>query len=94
MSKGLLRDNFGIDFSLYKTTTVSRRVQRRLDLLLQMVASGGEDEQGLGQRVDVARRAADHAFGAPRAGVLAVAGHGDAARAAGASGPQRWCRGS
>jgi two-component system CheB/CheR fusion protein len=29
----LLRDNFGIDFSLYKMTTVARRVQRRLDLL-------------------------------------------------------------
>jgi two-component system, chemotaxis family, CheB/CheR fusion protein len=29
----LLRDTFGIDFSLYKMTTVARRVQRRLDLL-------------------------------------------------------------
>jgi two-component system, chemotaxis family, CheB/CheR fusion protein len=29
----LLRDLFGIDFSLYKTTTVARRVQRRLDLM-------------------------------------------------------------
>ncbi|HEY5944130.1 MAG TPA: CheR family methyltransferase, partial [Kofleriaceae bacterium] len=29
----LLRDSFGIDFSLYKMTTVARRVQRRLDLL-------------------------------------------------------------
>ena len=29
----LLRDHFGIDFSLYKTTTVGRRVQRRVDLL-------------------------------------------------------------
>jgi two-component system, chemotaxis family, CheB/CheR fusion protein len=29
----LLRDHFGIDFSLYKMTTVSRRVQRRIDLL-------------------------------------------------------------
>ena len=29
----LLRDNFGIDFSLYKTTTVARRIQRRVDLL-------------------------------------------------------------
>ncbi len=29
----LLRDNFGIDFSLYKMTTVARRVQRRLDLM-------------------------------------------------------------
>jgi two-component system CheB/CheR fusion protein len=29
----LLRDQFGIDFSLYKMTTVARRVQRRLDLL-------------------------------------------------------------
>jgi two-component system CheB/CheR fusion protein len=29
----LLRDNFGIDFSLYKMTTVARRVQRRLDLV-------------------------------------------------------------
>ncbi|MCW5802075.1 MAG: PAS domain S-box protein [Deltaproteobacteria bacterium] len=29
----LLRDQFGIDFSLYKTTTVARRVQRRADLL-------------------------------------------------------------
>lgn len=28
-----LRDNFGIDFSLYKMTTVTRRVQRRLDLV-------------------------------------------------------------
>jgi len=28
-----LRDNFGIDFSLYKMTTVARRVQRRLDLV-------------------------------------------------------------
>jgi two-component system, chemotaxis family, CheB/CheR fusion protein len=29
----LLRDHFGIDFSLYKTTTVGRRIQRRVDLL-------------------------------------------------------------
>ncbi|HUJ63442.1 MAG TPA: chemotaxis protein CheB [Kofleriaceae bacterium] len=29
----LLRDNFGIDFSLYKITTVGRRVQRRVELL-------------------------------------------------------------
>jgi two-component system CheB/CheR fusion protein len=29
----LLRDHFGIDFSLYKSTTVSRRIQRRVDLL-------------------------------------------------------------
>jgi two-component system CheB/CheR fusion protein len=29
----ILRDGFGIDFSLYKMTTVARRVQRRLDLL-------------------------------------------------------------
>jgi two-component system CheB/CheR fusion protein len=29
----LLRDNFGIDFSLYKMTTVGRRIQRRLELL-------------------------------------------------------------
>ncbi|NVB78015.1 MAG: PAS domain S-box protein [Kofleriaceae bacterium] len=29
----LLRDGFGIDFSLYKITTVSRRVQRRADLV-------------------------------------------------------------
>ncbi len=29
----LLRDNFGIDFSFYKMTTVARRVQRRLDLM-------------------------------------------------------------
>ena len=29
----LLRDSFGIDFSLYKTSTVARRVQRRSDLL-------------------------------------------------------------
>jgi two-component system CheB/CheR fusion protein len=29
----LLRDQFGIDFSLYKTTTVTRRVQRRIGLL-------------------------------------------------------------
>jgi two-component system CheB/CheR fusion protein len=28
-----LRDQFGIDFSLYKTTTVGRRIQRRADLL-------------------------------------------------------------
>ncbi|HMG21686.1 MAG TPA: chemotaxis protein CheB, partial [Kofleriaceae bacterium] len=27
-----LRDHFGIDFSLYKTTTVGRRIQRRADL--------------------------------------------------------------
>jgi two-component system CheB/CheR fusion protein len=27
-----LRDAFGIDFSLYKTTTVTRRIQRRIDL--------------------------------------------------------------
>src|SRR5436853_518193 len=30
---GLLRDQFKIDFSLYKISTVSRRIQRRLDLL-------------------------------------------------------------
>ncbi|HEY5935442.1 MAG TPA: chemotaxis protein CheB, partial [Kofleriaceae bacterium] len=29
----LLRDHFGIDFSLYKITTVGRRIQRRVDLL-------------------------------------------------------------
>jgi two-component system CheB/CheR fusion protein len=29
----LLRDQFGLDFSLYKTTTVGRRIQRRLDML-------------------------------------------------------------
>jgi two-component system, chemotaxis family, CheB/CheR fusion protein len=29
----LLRDNFGIDFSLYKITTVGRRIQRRVELL-------------------------------------------------------------
>jgi len=29
----LLRDNFGIDFSLYKMTTVGRRIQRRVELL-------------------------------------------------------------
>ncbi len=29
----LLRDHFGIDFSLYKTSTVGRRVQRRVDLI-------------------------------------------------------------
>jgi two-component system CheB/CheR fusion protein len=29
----LLRDHFGIDFSLYKTSTVGRRVQRRADLM-------------------------------------------------------------
>ncbi|MBC7974093.1 MAG: response regulator [Myxococcales bacterium] len=29
----LLRDQFGIDFSLYKTTTVTRRIQRRIGLL-------------------------------------------------------------
>ncbi|MBC7975132.1 MAG: hypothetical protein H7138_09120, partial [Myxococcales bacterium] len=29
----LLRDHFGIDFSLYKTTTVGRRIQRRVDLM-------------------------------------------------------------
>ncbi|HEY0481764.1 MAG TPA: chemotaxis protein CheB [Kofleriaceae bacterium] len=28
-----VRDHFGIDFSLYKTTTVGRRIQRRADLL-------------------------------------------------------------
>jgi two-component system, chemotaxis family, CheB/CheR fusion protein len=28
-----LRDHFGIDFSLYKSTTVGRRIQRRADLL-------------------------------------------------------------
>jgi two-component system CheB/CheR fusion protein len=28
-----LRDHFGIDFSLYKTSTVGRRIQRRVDLL-------------------------------------------------------------
>jgi len=30
-----LRDHFGIDFSLYKTSTVGRRIQRRVDLLKQ-----------------------------------------------------------
>jgi two-component system CheB/CheR fusion protein len=29
----MLRDQFGIDFSLYKTSTVARRIQRRVDLL-------------------------------------------------------------
>ncbi len=29
----LLRDGFGIDFSLYKMTTVERRIQRRLEIL-------------------------------------------------------------
>ncbi|HEU0036657.1 MAG TPA: chemotaxis protein CheB [Kofleriaceae bacterium] len=29
----LLRDHFGIDFSLYKTSTVGRRIQRRVELL-------------------------------------------------------------
>jgi two-component system CheB/CheR fusion protein len=29
----LLRDNFGIDFSLYKMTTVGRRIQRRVEIL-------------------------------------------------------------
>src|SRR5437762_4876130 len=29
----LLRDQFGLDFSVYKTTTVSRRILRRTDLL-------------------------------------------------------------
>jgi two-component system, chemotaxis family, CheB/CheR fusion protein len=29
----LLRDQFGIDFSLYKMSTVARRIQRRVDLL-------------------------------------------------------------
>jgi two-component system CheB/CheR fusion protein len=29
----LLRDQFGLDFSLYKTTTVSRRILRRVELL-------------------------------------------------------------
>ena len=29
----LLRDTFGIDFSLYKMTTVGRRIQRRIDIL-------------------------------------------------------------
>ena len=28
-----LRDHFGIDFSLYKTTTVGRRIQRRADMM-------------------------------------------------------------
>ena len=29
----LLRDNFGIDFSVYKMTTVGRRIQRRVEML-------------------------------------------------------------
>ena len=29
----MLRDQFGIDFSLYKTSTVGRRIQRRVDLM-------------------------------------------------------------
>jgi two-component system CheB/CheR fusion protein len=29
----MLRDQYGIDFSLYKTSTVGRRIQRRVDLL-------------------------------------------------------------
>ncbi|MBL9015281.1 MAG: PAS domain S-box protein, partial [Myxococcales bacterium] len=29
----MLRDQFGIDFSIYKTSTVGRRVQRRVDLM-------------------------------------------------------------
>ncbi len=29
----MLRDNFGIDFSLYKMTTVNRRIQRRVEIL-------------------------------------------------------------
>ncbi|CAN5869092.1 hypothetical protein BH11MYX3_BH11MYX3_40320 [soil metagenome] len=29
----MLREQFGIDFSIYKTTTVGRRIQRRVDLL-------------------------------------------------------------
>ncbi|MBA3459653.1 MAG: PAS domain S-box protein [Deltaproteobacteria bacterium] len=29
----MLRDQFGIDFSIYKTSTVGRRIQRRVDLL-------------------------------------------------------------
>jgi two-component system CheB/CheR fusion protein len=29
----LLRDSFGLDFSLYKITTVARRIQRRLEML-------------------------------------------------------------
>ena len=29
----MLRDGFGIDFSLYKTTTVARRIQRRIDMM-------------------------------------------------------------
>src|ERR1043166_9364195 len=33
----LLRDQFGLDFSVYKTTTVSRRVLRRTELLGPMV---------------------------------------------------------
>jgi two-component system, chemotaxis family, CheB/CheR fusion protein len=43
----LLRDQFGTDFSLYKTTTVGRRVQRRVDLL-RMDSTSAYVEQLLG----------------------------------------------
>jgi two-component system, chemotaxis family, CheB/CheR fusion protein len=40
----LLRDHFGIDFSLYKTTTVGRRIQRRVDLLRVASLAGYVDQ--------------------------------------------------
>jgi len=40
----LLRDHFGIDFSLYKTTTVGRRIQRRVDLLRVQSLAGYVDQ--------------------------------------------------
>src|SRR5579862_7083805 len=39
----LLRDQFGLDFSLYKTTTVSRRILRRVDLLGSVDLAGYAD---------------------------------------------------
>jgi two-component system, chemotaxis family, CheB/CheR fusion protein len=53
----LLRDHFGIDFSLYKSTTVGRRIQRRVDLLriqsladyAEQIARDGEELNALYQ---------------------------------------------
>jgi two-component system CheB/CheR fusion protein len=39
----LLRDQFGLDFSLYKMTTVSRRILRRIDLLGSVDLAGYAD---------------------------------------------------
>lgn len=39
----LLRDQFGLDFSLYKTTTVSRRILRRVELLGSVDLAGYAD---------------------------------------------------